>query len=94
MPPIPSIAVALEGGLVLAVVLQHWPHAIPQPRIVVVDYDTEEADDTEITRFPIGGKIAEAICHSEVPVIYESLAEALSPDAVLTALGESDDRTD
>lgn len=51
MSETPSIAVALEGGLVIAVVLQGWPATLPEPRVVVVDYDTQDADDVDITSF-------------------------------------------
>lgn len=94
MSEVPSIAVALEGGLVIAVVLQGWPATLPEPRVVVVDYDTQDADDVDITRFPIGDGTAEAVCYSEAPVIYERLADALSPNVVLAALAKSDDLTD
>ncbi|MCT5274176.1 hypothetical protein LZL24_19310, partial [Pseudomonas aeruginosa] len=85
----PSFAVVLEGGLVQAVVVQDWPRHLPVPPFVVVDYDTEGADDSEITRFAIGQSIAEAICRGDTPTVFESLADALSPRIVLTALGES-----
>lgn len=83
-----SMAVVLEGGLVQALLVQDWPAHVPLPRIAVVDYDTEGADDDEVTHFLIGEKPEEAVCRSDVPEVYESLTDALSPRAVLTALGE------
>ncbi|AUT46443.1 TPA: hypothetical protein RVE07_000112 [Escherichia coli] len=85
----PSFAVVLEGGLVQAIVVQDWPRHLPMPPFVVVDYDTEGADDDEITRFSIGQSTAEAICRGDTPTVFESLSDALSPRIVLTALGES-----
>lgn len=61
MSRIPSIAVVLGGGLVQAIIVQDWSGAIPLPRIAIVDYDTEGADDDEITRFSIGDDPAEAV---------------------------------
>ncbi|VFR32238.1 hypothetical protein ANK1_4111 [plant metagenome] len=80
------MAVVLEGGLVQALLVEDWPSHIPLPRIAVVDYDTEGADDDEITHFQIGDKPEEAICRCDVPQVYESLTDALSPRAVLAAL--------
>ncbi|GMV69079.1 hypothetical protein [Coralloluteibacterium thermophilus] len=91
MSRIPSIAVVLGGGLVQAIIVQDWSGAIPLPRIAIVDYDTEGADDDEITRFSIGDDPAEAVCRIETPGVYESLRDALSPRALLAALGETDD---
>ncbi len=88
MSRIPSFAVVLEGGLVQTVIVQDWPGQFPLPRIAVVDYDIEGAADDEITQFAIGDKPAEAICRGDVPEVYESLPVALSPRAVLAALGE------
>ncbi|HAT3664678.1 TPA: hypothetical protein I8571_001700 [Citrobacter freundii] len=85
----PSFAIVLEGGLVQAIVVQDWPRHLPLPPFVVVDYDTEGADDDEITRFDIGQSTAEAICRSDTPTVFESLPDALSPQSILTALGES-----
>jgi len=85
------MAIVLEGGLVQDVILQDWPSHIPLPRIVVVDYDTDSA---EITRFPFGDEIAEAVCHIEIPVIYESRDKALSPNTVLAILDGAGDLTD
>lgn len=88
MSRIPSFAIVLEGGLVQTVIVQDWPGQVPLPRIAVIDYDTEGAADDEITQFAIGDKPAEAICRGDVPEVYESLPVALSPRAVLAALGE------
>ncbi|GAJ29343.1 hypothetical protein [Acidomonas methanolica] len=94
MSPIPSIAVALEGGIVLAVVLQDWPSHIPHPRIVVVDYDIDGADQAEIKVIPTGDGFTEALCYSEQAVIYENAPGAISPDAIINTLTLSADRTD
>lgn len=85
--PHPSFAVVLEGGLVQTILVQDWPPYSPLPQIAIVDYDTEGADADEITRFPIGATEEEAVCRVEVPTRYESLPDALSPRAVLGALG-------
>ncbi|EQM88674.1 hypothetical protein L683_10710 [Pseudomonas aeruginosa WC55] len=88
MPRNPSFAVVLEGGLVQAILVQDWPAYLSLPTFVVVDYDTEGADDDEITRFPIGDSEAEAVCRGESPTVHEALADSLSPRAVLAALDE------
>ena len=87
----PAMAVVIEGGLVQTIIIQAWPAEIPLPRIVIVDYDIEGASDDEITRFSIGSDPAEAFCRGEVPQVFEALADALSPKAVLAALGEEVD---
>jgi hypothetical protein len=84
----PYIAVVLEGGLVQTVILEAWPPAVPLPRILVVDYDTEGADDDELTTFTIGADHYEAVCHGVEPTVYESLDTALSPKALLTCDGD------
>lgn len=85
--PFPSFAVVLEGGLVQTILVQDWPPYSPLPQIAIVDYDIEGADADEITRFPIGSTQEEAVCRVELPTRYESLPDALSPRAVLSALG-------
>ncbi|MDR3220766.1 MAG: hypothetical protein LBU46_01980 [Candidatus Accumulibacter sp.] len=82
------LAVVLEGGQVQSVILQEWPARIPQPRVVVVDYDIECADEEDLTHFSIGAVPMIALCHSEIPDVYETFKRALSPKAVLEALGE------
>lgn len=84
----PSFAVVLEGGLVQAILVQDWPDHQSLPPFAVVDYDTEGADDDEITRFSIGDSETEAVCRSETPTVHEKLPGSLSPRAVLTALSE------
>jgi len=87
MSPQPSFAVLLEGGLVRSLLVQDWPPYRPLPQMAIVDYDTEDADPSEITRFPIGSAQEEAVCRADTPTRYESLPDALSPRAVLAALG-------
>ena len=82
----PSFAVVLEGGLVQAIVAQDWPKHLPLPAFAVVDYDAEGAADAEITR--VGDAQTDAVCRSEVPSVFEAIPGALSPRAVLAALGE------
>lgn len=89
MSPQPSFAVVLEGGHVQSILVQDWPPYSPLPQIAIVDYDTEDADPSEITRFPIGSVQEEAVCRAETPTRYETLPDALSPKAVLAALGEA-----
>lgn len=89
MPQAPCIAVVVEGGLIQTVITEGWPNDLPRPRIVVVDYDKDGALDDELTEFSIGDEILEALCHVEVPTPFETFDKpALSPRAVLTALGE------
>lgn len=90
MPHAPYIAVVVEGGIIQTVITEHWPSDLPRPRIVVVDYDKDGARDDELTEFSIGDEILEALCHIEVPTPFETFDKpALSPRAVLAALGES-----
>jgi len=92
MPQPPTIAVIVEGGLVQTTLIEGWPAHQPLPRIVVVDYDKEGARDDELTEFCIGNEIVEALCHVELPSVHEAFdTPALSPCAVLAALGESID---
>jgi hypothetical protein len=60
------------------------------PRLVV-DYDTDGADEDELTRFSIGAIPVSALCHSQFPCVYETRQTTLSPKAVWTALGEPAD---
>ncbi|MCW3660289.1 hypothetical protein ACVSNE_00185 [Pseudomonas aeruginosa] len=92
MFPHPSFAVVLEGGLVQSVLVQDWPPYSPLPQIAIVDYDTEDADSSEITHFAIGARQEEAVCRAETPTRYESLPDALSPKVVLAALGEAPEK--
>ncbi|MGP3790498.1 hypothetical protein [Pseudomonas sp. B392_1p] len=90
MPQAPYIAVVVEGGVIQTVITEHWPSDLPRPRIVVVDYDKDGAGKNELTEFCIGDEILEALCHVEVPTPFEAFDKpALSPRAVLTALGEA-----
>ena len=94
MPQPPYIAIVIEGGLIQTIITEHWPNQLPLPRIVVVDYDKEGALDEELTEFSLGNEILEALCHVEVPTPFEAFDRpALSPLAVLTALGETDDES-
>lgn len=94
MPQAPCIAVVVEGGLIQTVITEDWPSALPRPQIVVVDYDKEGALDDELTEFAIGDEILEALCHIEAPTPFEDFdTPALSPRAVLTALGEAGDQS-
>lgn len=92
MSNIPSIAVVLEGGAVQTTLIEGWPSQLPRPCIVVVDYDTEGMAENELTLFRIGHEIVDARCHTQTPDVYEAFdTPALSPRAVLAALGESVD---
>ncbi len=88
MPPPPSIAVVLEGGLVQAFIVQDWPAQLALPRVAIVDHDTEGADRDELTRFSIGNDAVEAFCRGEDPLVYAGQADVLSPCVVLAAIGE------
>lgn len=88
MPQPPTIAAVVEGGLIQTTLIEGWPAHQPLPHIVVVDYDKEGARDDELTEFCIGNEILEALCHVELPSVYEAFdTPALSPRAVLAALG-------
>ena len=90
MSHIPCIAVVIEGGVVQTILIEGWPDQFRLPRIVVVDYDKEGADESELTAFAIGNEIVEALCHVEVPSVYESFDKpALSPCMVLAALEDT-----
>jgi hypothetical protein len=91
MSQTPFIAVVLEGGLVQTTTVQDWPDSVPLPRVVIVDYDIDGADEEDLTHFSIGNTPMVALCHSEVPDRYEDFRTALSPRAVLAALGEAVD---
>lgn len=92
MSNIPAIAVVLEGGVVQTTLVESWPSQLPRPRIIVVDYDTEGAADDELTLFTIGNEVVDAYCYAQTPDVYEAFdTPALSPRAVLAALGESVD---
>lgn len=90
MSQIPCIAIVIEGGLVQTTLIERWPDQLPLPRIVVVDYDKDGADETELTEFDIGNEVVEALCHVEVPSVYESFDQpALSPCMVLAVLEDT-----
>jgi hypothetical protein len=84
----PSIAVIIEGGLVQYTIAQDWPEGVPLPRVAIVDYDTEYADEEDLIHFPVGGIPRIAVCRDEIPEVYEELAAAPSPKAILQALDE------
>ena len=88
MSQTPSLAVVLDGGLVQSLIVQDWPAQLPLPRVVVVDYVIDGADEEELTHFPIGERQEVALCRNEIPDRYEDFKDALSPRAILTALGE------
>jgi hypothetical protein len=87
MSQIPSLAVVVQGNQVQFVTAQDWPGQIPLSHIVVVDYDTDGMN--ELTSFSIGNTPQRAWCYRVIPDRYETFIKAaLSPRAVLTALGE------
>ncbi len=87
MSDIPCIAVVIEGGVVQTLLIERWPDQFPLPRVVVVDYDKEGVDESELTAFAVGNDIEEALCHVKVPTVYESSDRTvLSPCTVLVAL--------
>ena len=94
MLPKPSIAIVIEHEQVKEVIFQDWPSQVLLPRIAVVDYDIKGVIDPEITRFPVGNCLAEAICYSASPVIHDPGDSTLSPNAVLAAMNESGNLTD
>jgi hypothetical protein len=88
MSQTPFIAVVLEGGMVQTTTVQDWPDSVPLPRVVIVDYDIDGADEEDLTHFSIGNSSMVALCRSEVPDRYEDFRTTLSPKAILAALGE------
>ena len=91
MSSIPCIAVVIEGGLVQTTLIENWPDQLPLPRLVIVDHDTDGADETELTEFIIGGDVVKAFCHVEAPIVYESFkSSALSPCAIVSMLDDID----
>ncbi|MFT3803480.1 MAG: hypothetical protein QM766_19990 [Burkholderiaceae bacterium] len=68
-----------------------WPNPIHLPRIAIVDYDTEGADDDEITRFSIGDDPAEAVCRFEMPGSVRIPPGCAVAKCRLAALGATDD---
>jgi hypothetical protein len=92
MSQTPYIAVVFGDGQMQSVIVQEWPDQIPLPRIAIVDYDINGVDEEDLTHFSIGDTPMAALCRSETPDRYEdykaALSPALSPKAVLAALGE------
>ena len=86
----PYLAVIIEGGQMQSVLLQEWPGQIPLPRIVV-DYDSDGADEEALTHFSIGGDANVALCRREIPESHEDCQAALSPKALWAALDEPGD---
>lgn len=91
MSQIPCIAVVVEGGMVQFTIAQDWPDGVPLPRVVIVDDDTEGADEEDLIHFSVGGIPRIAVCRDEIPEVYEALHAALSPRAILEALDERAD---
>jgi hypothetical protein len=79
MSRIPCLAVVLEGGLVQSVLSQEWPTYLPPPRVVVVDYDIDGANEDDLTHFSIGRNPMVALCHTRTPERCEDCKAALSP---------------
>jgi hypothetical protein len=90
----PCIAVIVEGGMLHSTIVQDWPEGVPLPRIVIVDYDTEDTDEEDLTHFTVGGIPRIAVCRGEIPDVHEDFPRSLSPKAVLKALGEPVDSGD
>jgi len=88
MPQASSIAVVLQRGVVETIIVEGWPNSIPLPRIVVVDYSVELADDDEVTEFTIGSDNHAAVCHEIAPTVHELQDVALSPKQLLTLVHE------
>jgi hypothetical protein len=83
----PSLAVVLDGDLVLSLIVQDWPAQLPPPRVVVVDYDIDGANEDELTHFSVAGSLKVARCYGEIPDRYEDCKAVLSPTSVWEALG-------
>jgi hypothetical protein len=84
----PSIALVIEGGCVLDVIVQDWPKGLSLPKFAVVDYDIEGTED-EITRVSVCDDQNEARCYSVAVDVFESFRPgALSPRALLGTLAQ------
>jgi hypothetical protein len=88
----PCLAIVIEGGLVQRILLQDWPAQMPSPRIVVVDYDIDGADEDALSHFSIGDTPEAALCHREIPERCEDCQAALSPRELWTMLDPPDRR--
>lgn len=88
MPQTPLLAIVLEGGLIQWLITEAWPVQLALPRILIVDYDTEDASASEITTFKIGDLPVKALCRVANPVVSESYENFLSPSVVLAAMGQ------
>lgn len=61
----PTVAIVLEGGLVQSVV-SDYPNLLPSMNLLVLDYDTEGADQEELLQVPQpDGTLSEATGHYE-----------------------------
>lgn len=87
MPQAPLLAIVVDRGLIQWLITEAWPVQIPQPRIVIVDYDIEDASPSEVTTFSIGDLKVNAMCRMAKPIPAESYENFLSPRAVLSAMG-------
>lgn len=79
--PAPNVAVVMEGGLVQCVV-SDAPERLPDMRLMVIDYDTDGADESELVEVPLAdGSTSEALAHvdcvSEATIDLESVAKVL-----------------
>jgi len=88
MPQPPSLAIVLEGGNIQWLIAEDWPAGLAPLRIVIIDYDTEDYRDDELTRFTISDHEVKAACKAATPVVSESFEKFLSPKAVLAAMGQ------
>lgn len=86
MSQTPMLAIVQEGGLIQWLIVEAWPVQLPLPRILIVDYDIEGADDGDITNFSIGDLPVKAMCRTARPVVAEAYENFLSPRAVLAAM--------
>ena len=75
------IVITLEGGLVQGVSSDN--PTLVGSQVVVIDYDAEGADPTEISKIPQGnGKVEDAVVsRHEVGILYEPVANFLKAKA-------------
>jgi hypothetical protein len=90
MSQTPCIAVVIENGMVKFTLLEDWPDGIPLPQVVVVDHDTDYADEKDLFHFSIDGEPVSALAYPVIPDVCEESGRSLSPKAVLEAIDARD----
>jgi hypothetical protein len=76
---IPNIAIVLNGGDVLSVIVQEWPDSIPMPLAAIVDFDIQGVAEEDLTHILIDEIPFVAVCRFEVPNAYGNVKIGQSP---------------